>query len=77
MGSCDANRRKLEGQNAIKRKFRLKWDKTKLVSHFWGAKNVEKKEEKKKKRKCMDFYDFVWICMDDYGFVWILVGSLF
>ena len=87
MGSCGANRREFEDQSAIKRKFRLKWDKTKLVSHFWGAKNVERKEEKKKKkkRKGMEYYGYVfvygsvvWMAMFLYGtcmevFVRILV----
>ena len=52
MGSYGANRRKFEDQSAIKRKFRLKWDKTKLVTHFghfWeGQKRRERKEEEKK-----------------------------
>ena len=54
MGSCGANRREFEDQSVIKKKFRLKWDKTKLVSHYWESKNVKKKkrgEERKKKKK--------------------------
>ena len=49
MRSCGANRRGFEDQSAIKRKFRLKWDTTKLVSHFWESKNVKKKRGQEKK----------------------------
>ena len=48
MGSCGANIREFEDQSAIKRKFRLKWDKTKLVSHFGRTKNVKKKRGEEK-----------------------------
>ena len=62
MGSCGANRREFEDQSAIKGKFEIKWDKTKLVSHFFreGARALHeerrKEEKKKKKRKGMCGY---------------------
>ena len=60
MGSCGANRREIENQSSINRKFRLRWDKTKLVSHlgiFGGPREERRKEEKKIKWKlgfCME-----------------------
>ena len=62
--SCSANRREFEDQSAIKGKLTIKWDKTKLVSHFGGSARAlreerkeernEEKKKKKKKRKGMD-----------------------
>ena len=82
MGSCGANRREIEDQSAIKRKFRLKWDKTKLVSHlgiFGGPREERRKEgkKKKKKRKGMKtrvLYGIARICMETmilYGILWV------
>ena len=34
--SCGANRREFEDQSVIEGKIKIKWDKTKLVSHFGG-----------------------------------------
>ena len=70
----------------------IKWDKTKLVSHF-GAHTCKREEERKKRRErrgrrkrrakvwnsldtCMDFYGFVWISMDFWNFVWVLDYSI-
>ena len=72
---CGANRREFEDQSVIKGKIKIKWDKTKLVSHlgYWEGFYVKRGEEKKKKMKKkkkkekrisgMDCYGFVWICM--------------
>ena len=79
--SCGANRREFEDQSVIKGKIKIKWDKTKLVSHlgdwkgFYVNRGEEKKKKKKKKKKekrisGMDFYGLVWICEHLYGFVW-------
>ena len=77
--SCGANRRELEDQSVIKGKIKIKWDKTKLVSHlgdwegFYMQRGEEKKKRKKKKEKRilgMDCYGFVWIYEHLYGFVW-------
>ena len=74
--SCGANRREFENQSVIKGKIKIKWDKTKLVSHlgdwedFYVKKGEEKKKRKKKKEKrisSIDYYGFVWIAMDLYG----------
>ena len=81
--SCGANRREFENQSVIKGKIKIKWDKTKLVSHlgdwegFYVKREEEKKKRKKKKRKKkkekrisgMDYYGFVWISELLYGFL--------
>ena len=74
--SSGANRREFEDQSVIKGKIKIKWDKTKLVSHLRRSarafreerkeeRNEEKKKKKKKKKKKrisgMDYYGFVWI----------------
>ena len=78
--SCGANRREFEDQSVIKGKIKIKWDKTKLVSHlgdwegFYVKIGKEKNKSKKKKKKRvsgMDCYGFVWIVMDLYGLQWI------
>ena len=75
--SCGANRREFEDQSVIKGKIKIKWDKTKLVSHlgdlegFYVKRGEEKKKRKKRKgrrRKRRGFQ--VWIAMVLYGFVW-------
>ena len=71
--SCGANTREFEDQSVIKGKIKIKWDKTKLVSHLgdWGyVKRGELKKKKEKKILGMDCYGFVWICEHLYGFVW-------
>ena len=77
--SCGANRREFEDQSVITGKIKIKWDKTKLVSHlgdwkgFYVKRGEEKKKRKKKKEKrisSMDCYGFVWICEHLYGFLW-------
>ena len=77
--SCGANRRDFEDQSVIKGKIKIKWDKTKLVSHngdwegFYVKRGEEKKKGKKKKEErisCMGCYGFVWICEHLYKFVW-------
>ena len=74
--SCGANRREFEDQSVIKGKIKIKWDKTKLVSHLGegegfyvkrGEEKKKRKEEKKKKKKKRIS------SMNCYGFVWILV----
>ena len=74
--SCGANRKESEEQSVIKGKIKIKWDKTKLVSHLgdWEGFYVKRGEEKKKRKKkkkisSMDYYVFVWIAMVLYGFV--------
>ena len=76
--SCGANRREFEDQSVIKGKIKIKWDKTKLVSHlgdwegFYMKRGEEKKKRKKKKEKRisgMDYYELVWICELLYGFL--------
>ena len=85
--SCGANRREFEDQSVIKGKIKIKWDKTKLVSHLgdWEGFYVKIGEEKRRRRGrrrrrrgfqvwiAMDLYGFVNICMDLYGMdSWIL-----
>ena len=73
--SCGANRRELKDQSVIKGKIKIKWEKTKLVSHlrdwvgFYVKRGEEKKKRKKKEKRIsgIDCYGFVWIFM-----VWIL-----
>ena len=51
MGSCGANRREFEDQSAIKGKFEIKWDKTKLVSHLGRVlEHYMKRGERKRRR---------------------------
>ena len=76
--SYGANRREFEDQSVIKGKIRIKWDKTKLVSHLGEGESfyVKRGEEKKKRktrrrrgrrRRRREFQ--VWITMGLYGFV--------
>ena len=76
--SCGANIREFEDQSVIKGKIKIKWDKTKLVSHlgdwegFYVKRREEKRREKKKKRKKRRRRGFqVWITMGLYGLLWI------
>ena len=70
--SCGANRREFEDQSVIKGKIKIKWDKTKLVSHLgdWEDFYVKRGEEKKKRKKRRRRGFQVWIAMVLYGFVW-------
>ena len=72
--SCGVNRREFEDQSVIKGKIKIKWDKTKLVSHLgdWEGFYMKRGEEKKK-ISGMDCYGFVWIFEHLYGMdSWIL-----
>ena len=51
MGSCGANRREFEDQSAIKGKFEIKWDKTKLVSHLGRVLGHYVKRGERKRRR--------------------------
>ena len=74
--SCGANRREFEDQSVIKGKIKIKWDKTKLVSHlgdwegFYVKRREEKRREEKRRRRGRregeeDFrYGLLWVCMD-------------
>ena len=73
--SCGANRREFEDQSVIEGKIKIKWDKTKLVSHLgdWEDFYVKRGEEKNKKEKRisdMDYYGFVGIYEHLYGLLW-------
>ena len=55
-------------------KFRLKWDKTKLVSHFghfWEGQKRRKRKKKKNKttrkkneKEIQERYEILWVCME-------------
>ena len=52
--SGGANRREFEDQSVTKGKIKIKWDKTKLVSHLEGMEGLlreERREKKKRKKK--------------------------
>ena len=77
--SCGVTKREFEDQCVIKGKIKIKWDKTKLVSHlgdwedFYVKRGEEKKKTKKKKEKRisgMDCYGFVWTSEHLYGLLW-------
>ena len=70
---CGANRRDFEDQSVIKGKIKIKWDKTKLVSHLgdWEGGLLREEKRRRRRRKRRGFQ--VWIAMALYGMdSWIL-----
>ena len=73
--SGGANRREFEDRSVIKGKIKIKWDKTKLVSHLEGMEGLlreerRREEEEEEEEGEEDFrYGLLWVCMDCYGFV--------
>ena len=70
--SCGVNGREFEDQSVIKGKIKIKWDKTKLVSHLGvGGGHFVKRENRRRRRgrirRRRGFH--VWIAMVLYGFV--------